>query len=81
MMNSFNAMWYQSKYFSDSILPNIRIPVMLAQGDHDFINIDHAVSLHRMIPNSQLCILPGTSHEVFRERPALITKVAMDFFK
>lgn len=81
MMNSLNAMWYQEEYFPDSILSQIHVPVMIAQGDRDDISIAHAVSLHRMIANSQLCILPGTGHEVFKERPALIAKIASDFFK
>jgi len=82
MMNSLNAMWYQPKYFPDSILSKIHVPVMIAQGDRDDIStIDHAVSLHRMIANSQLCILPGTGHELFMERPALIGDISTDFFK
>ena len=81
MMGNLNKMWYQEKYFSDSILSHIRIPAMIVQGDKDDINIDHAVSLHRMIANSQLCILPNTTHEVFSERPELISDIAMRFFK
>ncbi|MBL7697006.1 MAG: alpha/beta hydrolase [Chitinophagaceae bacterium] len=80
MMNFLNAMWYQEKYFSDSVLTNIRVPVMIAQGDKDEINIDHAVHLYRLIPNSQLCILPNTTHEVFSERPEIISQLAINFF-
>ena len=81
MMSSLNAMWYQEKYFSDTILTRIGIRVMIAQGDKDDIVIDHALTLHRMIPGSALCILPNTGHNVFAERPLTISKIAEDFFK
>ena len=80
-MSSLNAMWYQEKYFPDSLLSHIHVPALIVQGDKDDINIDHAVELHRMIPGSQLCILPNTAHEVFSERPELISDLAMDFFE
>jgi pimeloyl-ACP methyl ester carboxylesterase len=81
MMNSLNGMWYQEKYFSDAILRRIRIPVMITQGDRDDIKLEHAIEMHRIIPNRQLCILPNTTHEVFSERPALISTIATEFFK
>jgi pimeloyl-ACP methyl ester carboxylesterase len=80
MMSSLNTMWYQEKYFPDSILNRIQVPTMIVQGDKDDINVRHAVELHSMIPNSELCILPNTTHEVFSERPELISDLAMDFF-
>ena len=81
MMNNLNGMWYQERYFPDSILHRIQLPTMIVQGDKDDIDVGHAVELHRMIPKSQLCILPNTTHEVFTERPELISDLAMDFFE
>jgi pimeloyl-ACP methyl ester carboxylesterase len=81
MMSNLNRMWYQEKYFSDSILSHIQVPTMIVQGDKDDINLDHAIELHKMIPNSHLCILPNTTHEVFSERPELISDLAIGFFE
>jgi pimeloyl-ACP methyl ester carboxylesterase len=80
MVNLLNRMWYESVYFPESVYGNINIPVMIVQGDRDDISLDHALELHRAIKNSELCILPNTTHDVFKERPELITKIAMDFF-
>ena len=30
-------------------------------------------------PNSQYCVLPNTTHDVFAGRPELITRIALDF--
>jgi pimeloyl-ACP methyl ester carboxylesterase len=73
-------MWYQPEYFSPDILKRINIPVLIAQGDRDLIRIEHALEMHRMIKNSQFCVLPNTSHAVFRERPKLINQIAVEFF-
>jgi pimeloyl-ACP methyl ester carboxylesterase len=73
-------MWYQPVYFSPDILKRINIAVLIAQGDRDQIRIEHGLEMHRMIKNSQFCVLPNTSHAVFRERPKLINQIAIDFF-
>jgi pimeloyl-ACP methyl ester carboxylesterase len=81
-MTDANAMVYQKEsYFSDSIYGRINIPVMIVLGDRDDIIIEHGLEMHRLIKGSQFCVLPNTTHEVFAERPDLINKVAMDFFK
>ena len=81
-MNDANAMVYQKEsYFSDSIYGRINIPVMIVLGDRDDIIIEHGLEMHRLIKGSQFCILPNTTHEVFFEKPDLINKIAIDFFK
>lgn len=81
-LNDANAMVYQKEsYFSDSIYRRINIPIMIVLGDRDDITIEHGLEMHRLIKNSQFCILPNTTHEVFAQRPDLINKIAIDFFK
>lgn len=80
-MRDMNKMWYATEYFPNSILENIHIPVMIAQGDQDMIRLEHAVEMHRLIKNSQFCVLPKTSHAVFSDKPELINKIAIDFFR
>ncbi len=75
-----DKMTYQRHYFSDSIFANIHIPVMYAQGDRDDIIPEHPIEMHRLTKNSQLCIVPNSSHDVFADRPELMNKIAMGFF-
>lgn len=81
MAKNLNSMWYAKEYFPTSVYDRINIPVMIVLGDRDDISIDHAQEMYRLIKGSQLCILPNTTHEVFAERPEIITKIATDFFK
>jgi pimeloyl-ACP methyl ester carboxylesterase len=78
--SDLNQMWYADQYFPESTYDRIHVPVMIVLGDRDDISIDHGLDMHRKIKSSQFCVLPNTSHEVFAERPELITKIAIDFF-
>jgi pimeloyl-ACP methyl ester carboxylesterase len=81
MVNNLNLMVYDKEYFPTSVYNSINIPVMIVIGDHDMISIEHGLEMHRLIKNSQYCVLPNTTHEVFAEQPDLINKIAIDFFK
>lgn len=75
-----NKMWHQEIYFSPDYLRKIKIPVMIVLGDKDAVTLEHGIEMHRLIKDSQLCILPNTSHAVFNERPDLINEIAIAFF-
>jgi pimeloyl-ACP methyl ester carboxylesterase len=72
---------YEKEYFPTSVYGGINIPVMIVLGDRDMISIEHGLEMHRLIKNSQYCVLPNTTHEVFAEKPDLINKIAIDFLK
>lgn len=80
MAGNLNGMWYEKQYFPVSVYDNIKIPVMIVLGDRDDISIEHGLEMHRLIKNSQYCVLPNTSHEVFAEKPDLIANLATEFF-
>lgn len=43
-------------------LRGIRAPFLVAIGDNDFVRIEHAAMMKRLIPGAQLAVLPGTTH-------------------
>jgi pimeloyl-ACP methyl ester carboxylesterase len=81
MITNLNRMWYGKEYFPLRVYDNIKIPIMIVLGDRDDISIEHGLEMHRLIRNSQYCVLPNTTHEVFAEKPELINKIAIDFFR
>jgi pimeloyl-ACP methyl ester carboxylesterase len=81
MVNNINRMVYDKEYFPTSVYNGINIPVMIVLGDRDMISIEHGLEMNKLIRNSQYCVLPNTTHEVFTERPDLINKIAIDFFE
>ncbi|MBN9383453.1 MAG: alpha/beta hydrolase [Chitinophagaceae bacterium] len=61
-------------------LRKISAPVLVMAGDRDAIREEHTVKIFQSIPNAQLCILPGTTHYVYADRPALFNQFLFDFF-
>ncbi|CAN5661359.1 alpha/beta fold hydrolase [soil metagenome] len=81
IVNDRIKMWSQEIYFSPQFLQQINVPVMLVIGDRDAVTLEHGVEMHHLVKNSQFCVLPNTSHNIFSEKPQLINELAIDFFE
>jgi pimeloyl-ACP methyl ester carboxylesterase len=61
-------------------LARIRVPVQIAQAEHDeFIKDEHAAYLAKTLPNATLSILPGVSHFAPLQRPEQFNAAVNDF--
>ena len=80
IINDRQVMWDQQYYFPKELFTKMNIPVMIVSGDRDIIKLEHSIEMYRLIKGGQLCILPKTSHDVFSERPKLISEIAINFF-
>lgn len=58
-LNTMLASW---PGWTDDQLRSIRAPALVAIGDNDFVRIEHAAEMARLIPNARLAVLPGTTH-------------------
>jgi pimeloyl-ACP methyl ester carboxylesterase len=47
------------KGWSDEQMKAIKAPTLIMNGNQDVGSVEHAVEMHRIIPNNQLVILPG----------------------
>jgi pimeloyl-ACP methyl ester carboxylesterase len=57
-----NAMLAQWPGWSEAELRSIRASFLVAIGDNDFVRIEHAAAMKRLIAGAQLAVLPGTTH-------------------
>ena len=63
-------------------LRRVNMPALLVVGDRDvFVPTDHAVALHRQLPDGRLCIVPDCDHQVMASRPAIFNQVAETFYR
>jgi pimeloyl-ACP methyl ester carboxylesterase len=81
----------QIKDFSEEAIRGIQAPTLLIIGDSDLIRPEHAVEMFRLLgggvfgdtpaglPNSQLAILPGTSHVSIVDRAELLVPMINSF--
>ena len=60
-------------------LGRISAPTLVLVGDDDVVTLEHTVELYRAIPNSELAVVPGTSHAHFMEKPSLVNRLVLDF--
>ncbi|MCW3786437.1 alpha/beta fold hydrolase [Plebeiibacterium sediminum] len=78
-LDNTKKMWLVDINIDDAMIESIKIPTLIMQGDKDVIKTEHALELNRAIVNSQLCILPNTSHFVFGSKPDLVNRIIIDF--
>jgi pimeloyl-ACP methyl ester carboxylesterase len=64
---------------SSADLRRISALTLVMVGDDDLPSLEHTVALYRAIPNSQLAVIPGTSHALPMEKPSLVSDLAIDF--
>lgn len=73
-------MWLQPAWgITEADLRQITAPTLIVSGDHDYIPLEHSVALVRLIAGAQLCILPGTDHYTFENRPGWLNPIVLDF--
>ena len=52
---------------------------LVMAGDDDAIAPQHTQALYESIPDSELAVIPGTSHALIIEKPALCNEIIIDF--
>jgi pimeloyl-ACP methyl ester carboxylesterase len=76
-----NQIWKTEPDITLSEIASIQCPVLVMAGDDDVIKHDHTISLYEALPLGQLAIIPGTSHGLVKEKPALMLANVMQFLE
>ena len=71
---------HSSDFPESEELRAIAAPTLIVHGDRDqFFPAEMPLELHRLIPGSELCILPNTGHGALSQHPDVITTLVQDF--
>jgi pimeloyl-ACP methyl ester carboxylesterase len=62
-----------------AVLGRLGAPTLVMVGDDDLPGLEHTIALFRVIPGSELAVVPGTSHLLAMEKPALVSRLILDF--
>jgi pimeloyl-ACP methyl ester carboxylesterase len=81
VFGKFVEMTQREPHIQVGELARISSPTLVVVGDDDMVSIEHSVKLFRAIPNSQLAVVPGTSHAVAMEKPELLNRIVLDFLE
>jgi pimeloyl-ACP methyl ester carboxylesterase len=76
-----NEIWKTEPDISLAELASIQCPVLVMAGDDDVIKHEHTISLYESLPLGQLAIIPGTSHGLVKEKPALMLANILQFLE
>ena len=79
LIAKLKKMWLDFEDWDSDDLRRISAPVMIVGGDRDMQRAEHLVEIYRLIPNSELCILPATGHGTFIERPEWLNPMMAAF--
>ncbi|MFC8349075.1 alpha/beta fold hydrolase [Streptomyces sp. NPDC057280] len=60
-------------------LRGLTAPTLLLIGDRDFVHVEHAAEMQRLIPDARLAVLPGTTHMTVLRRPPVVLPLLEDF--
>lgn len=60
-------------------LGGVTCRTLVMAADDDIITLEHTIALYRGIANSELALVPGTSHFLLQEKPAQGNTLIIDF--
>jgi pimeloyl-ACP methyl ester carboxylesterase len=78
-MDKTIAMWRTQPNFTLDELHGIRAKTLVIAGEHDLIRPEHTKALAGAIPGARMWIVPGASHSVMLEQPALVNREVLAF--
>ena len=79
LLNRVAKMWHSYPYLERARLAQIRCPVLIIAGDHDFTPQQQTIHIAQAIPGAQLMIVPGAGHDTFRARAELVNLALLEF--
>ncbi|HEY3483717.1 MAG TPA: alpha/beta hydrolase [Streptomyces sp.] len=65
--------------WSDEELRALAVPTLMVIGDTDFVRIDHAADMLRLIPDAELAVLPATTHMQVTHRTTALVPMLEEF--
>ncbi|MCO1576082.1 alpha/beta hydrolase [Crossiella sp. SN42] len=62
-------------------LARIGVRTLVVAADDDIISLEHTLALYRGIPDSELAVVPGTSHALLEEKPLRCREIVGEFLR
>ncbi|WP_174562540.1 alpha/beta fold hydrolase [Nocardia acidivorans] len=72
-------MWETQPDLTPEDLQVLPTRTLVMSGDDDSVSLEHTIALYRTIPDSELAVIPGTSHLLVMEKPNEVYPLIADF--
>jgi pimeloyl-ACP methyl ester carboxylesterase len=73
-----NIQW---RGFSREELASVKVPILIVQGDHDFVRLEHSVETVRLIPKAELAVIPDAGHFALSSEQERVTPIIKHFLE
>jgi pimeloyl-ACP methyl ester carboxylesterase len=67
--------------FSQAELSSLSAPMLIIQGDHDFVRLEHSLEIVGQIPRAELAVIPSASHFALSSEPERILPIIQHFLE
>jgi pimeloyl-ACP methyl ester carboxylesterase len=67
--------------FSREELASIEAPMLIIQGDHDFVRLEHSVETRKLIPHAELAVIPSASHFALSSEQERVVPIIKHFLE
>jgi pimeloyl-ACP methyl ester carboxylesterase len=72
-------LWTRPTGIEVADLARVAAPTLILNGDDGAMSLAHADEIRRTLPESQLAVVPGTSHGLSLEKPHIVNQLILDF--
>lgn len=79
LLARLSTMWRSEPQIGPTSLADVGVPTLVMAADRDTIALDHTRLVADSVPGAQLCVVPGATHMLVRERPRLVGLVVAEF--
>jgi pimeloyl-ACP methyl ester carboxylesterase len=79
IFEKLHKMWLAETGIELTDLEHVSAPTLILNGDDGGMTMEHAGAVQRALPDSQLAVVPGTSHGVLMEKPHVVNQLILDF--
>ena len=71
----------QWRGFSKEELASIKVPMLIIQGDHDFVRLEHSVEILKLVPHAELAVIPSASHFALSSEQERVIPIVKHFLE
>ena len=75
------SIWYSEPTYTTEDVAKIQCPALVIVGDDDVISHHHTIEMFEALPQGQLAVIPGTSHQANKEKPEIFQLFIRQFLE
>jgi pimeloyl-ACP methyl ester carboxylesterase len=79
VFNKLHASWVADTGLEVADLAHVTAPTLILASDSGAMTFGHVGDVHATLPDSQVAIVPGTSHGLGMEKPHIVNRLILDF--